>query len=446
MGKKYPKKFILISGLMVSLCCLVVFKYIDFIGESISSLGSLFTGNIKYKSFDLILPIGISFYSFKLVSYVLDVYAEKIEPERHLGYFALYVSFFPQLLAGPIDRAKNFLPELKKKIDVNFDRITDGLKLVAWGFFKKLVIADNLAPTVNRIYDNVQDHNGLVFIFATILFSLQIYCDFSGYSDIAIGLSRVLGFKSMENFRSPYLSKSITQFWSKWHISLSTWLRDYLFLPIAYRVMRGIRKPRVMKVKVETWGYITGMSITMFLGGLWHGAKWTLVLWGAVHGLYLVLSYATRKIRKKIVKKIGIIRFPKIHRIIKITLTFLMVSFAWIFFKADSIEDSMYIMTHMFTGADQLFYDVFNNIMLGFTLEPVRQFLKSLGIVPYEFSFVLIAVIILFLADKASEKKDIWVRLKAKPLPLRLITYYFLIMGILLFAKADGGQFIYFQF
>ncbi|MCP5101735.1 MAG: MBOAT family protein, partial [bacterium] len=275
---KRRRKFLLVLGLISGLGGLVVFKYSDFIGGSLFSLAGIFISDITYNPIKLLWPIGISFFTFKLVSYLIDVYNENAEAEKHPGYFALYVSFFPQLLMGPIDRAINLIPELKKKVDFDIDRIVSGLRLVVWGIFKKMVIADRLAVFVNEVFKNPEEQ-GINLIFGAYFYAFQIYCDFSGYSDIAIGLSRVLGFKTMQNFDFPYFSKSMTQFWNKWHISLSTWLRDYLFLPIAYAVMRPIKTPRLCKIKAETWGYVTGMFFTMFLGGLWHGPAWTFVIW-----------------------------------------------------------------------------------------------------------------------------------------------------------------------
>jgi D-alanyl-lipoteichoic acid acyltransferase DltB (MBOAT superfamily) len=356
------------------------------------------------------------------------------------------VSFFPQILAGPIDRAVNFLPELKKKVDLDFDRVADGFKLVAWGLFKKLVIADRLAPAVDRVYHNVTGHTGPALISATILFAVQIYCDFSGYSDIAVGLSKVLGFKSMDNFNAPYFSRDIKQFWNKWHISLSTWLRDYLFLPIAYSVLRRIKNPKPMNIKVETVGYVAGMSITMFLGGLWHGARWTFVLWGALHGLYLVCSYTTKKLRKKIVKKTGVKEFPSFYRFIRVFITFTMTTFAWIFFRAESVEDAFYVVTHLHEGTLNFLRQTAGKLIFELNLSPVAELTRSLGYRPYELSVICVAVLILVFIDKAGEDGSVRARLNEKPAFYRFVAWFFLLISILLFGAAGGGEFIYFRF
>lgn len=423
------KKLLLFTGVVSGLAFLILFKYADFIGESVFAIGSIFAHNINYAPFNFILPIGISFYSFKLISYIIDVYHERLKAERHIGYFALYVSFFPQLLAGPIDRAVNFIPQLKKKVRFDYDRVISGFRLTAWGFFKKLVIADQLAAIVNNVYDNVHDFSGVPLIVASIAYSFQIYCDFSGYTDIAIGISRIFGFNSMKNFNSPYSSVSIVKFWNNWHISLSTWLRDYLFLPIAYAVMGKIKSPRLAGIKAETWGYVGGMFITMFLGGLWHGASWTFVLWGTVHGIYLIFSYLTKKSRKRLVKKIKLNRSPRLHKFLKISITFCLVTFAWIFFRANSISDAFYIITHLHTG-----------------LTPGISLLTQLGIPLPILVKIIIAVGIMEAGQFVQRKTNINTWFSQKPVWIRWSCYYILLTIIIYWGRYDIKEFIYFQF
>ncbi|MCK4764555.1 MAG: MBOAT family protein [Candidatus Aminicenantes bacterium] len=443
---KRTRKLLLIAGLAAGLSALFVFKYLDFLGESLKAAAGLFSKNLKFDPFDFILPIGISFYSFKLVSYLLDVYNDKLKTEKHLGYFALYTSFFPQLLAGPIDRAVNFIPELKKKVDFDYERVTGGFRLVLWGFFKKLVIADQLAVIVNNVYDNVTEYSGVPLIAATVAFSFQVYCDFSGYSDIAVGLSRILGFKSMNNFNSPYSSKSITKFWNNWHISLSTWLRDYLFLPIAYASVRKIKKPLLLKMKPETWAYVIGMFVTMFLGGLWHGAKWTFVLWGAVHGLFLIFSYTTKKSRKKIVKKIKLKRLPRFHKFLKVSVTFSLVTFAWIFFRANSISDAFYIISHLHVGLWDFFSKTVISFFFNFDIVPLRNLITRLGVTFFTFNKVGIAILIMELAQLVQRREDITGWFRKKPLFLRWCCYMLLLSLIVYWGKFDIKEFIYFRF
>lgn len=413
------RKLFLILGLISGLGFLIVYKYTDFLGGSLYSLAGLFISNLKYHPLNLLLPIGISFYSFKLVSYLIDVYNEKIKPEKHVGYFALYTAFFPQLLMGPIDRAVNFIPELKKKINFDIERVLSGFRLIVWGLFKKMVIADRLAIFVNEIYRNPA-HQGINLLFAAYFYAFQIYCDFSGYSDIAIGIARILGFKSMQNFDFPYFSKSLTQFWSKWHISLSTWLRDYLFLPIAYAVMRPIKTPTFYKIKAETWGYVVGMFITMFLGGLWHGPSWTLVIWGALHGIYLGVGYTTKKVRKKFVKMIKLNKFPVLRYGISAFITFNLVSFAWIFFRAQTLQEAFIYIKYI-----QLVFHGKGSAYLFFNL------------------IMVIVFILLEVLYKNREKLPVLQRI---PAVVKTVGFAFFICLIIIFAVDTANEFIYLQF
>ncbi|MCX6582992.1 MAG: MBOAT family protein [Candidatus Aminicenantes bacterium] len=416
---KPRRKFFLIFGLISGLGFLVVYKYTDFIGGSLYSLAGLFSPGLKYNPLNLLWPIGISFYSFKLVSYLVDVYNENATPETHLGYFALYVSFFPQLLMGPIDRAVNFIPELKKKVNFDMERVLSGFRLIVWGIFKKMVIADRLAIFVNEMFRDPA-HQGLNLIFGAYFYAFQIYCDFSGYSDIAIGISRILGFKSMQNFDFPYFSKSMTQFWNKWHISLSTWLRDYLFLPIAYAVMRPIKTPRLYKIKAETWGYVVGMFVTMFLGGLWHGPAWTLVIWGALHGIYLAVGYTTKKARKKFVKKIKLNKFPILRYCISVFITFNLVSFAWIFFRAESLQEAFRYIKYI-----QL---VFHGKGAAYLL----------------FNLAMTAVFILL--EILYKNRDKLPALQRIPAVVKAVGFALFICLIIIFAVDTSNEFIYLQF
>ncbi|MCP4153301.1 MAG: MBOAT family protein [bacterium] len=413
------KKALTVYGLITSLAVLVVFKYADFVGGSIYSFARLFSPALQYSPFDLLLPIGISFYSFKLVSYVVDVYYEKSEPEKHFGYFALYVSLFPQLLAGPIDRAANFIPELKKKVNFDVDRIVSGFRLVVWGVFKKMVIADRLGIFVGEVFAE-PTAQGLNLLFGAYFFAFQIYCDFSGYSDIAIGLSRILGFKSMLNFNFPYFSKSLTQFWNNWHISLSTWLRDYIFLPIAYAVMRPIKTPKFHNIKTETWGYAVGMFITMFLGGLWHGASWTFVIWGMLHGIYLIVGYTTKKARKRWARKIKLNKFPRLKHFLSVFITFNLVSFAWIFFRAESFEKAYTYIKYI-------------------QLKPAAQ-----GTAHLLYNVIMIVVFILLeLLYKNRLKIKLFQRL---PQVVRVAGFALFICLIIIFSVDASNEFIYFKF
>ena len=416
---KRRRKLLLILGVIAGLAVLLVYKYIDFIGSSLFSLAGIFISNLEYNPFNLLWPIGVSFYSFKLVSYLVDVYNEKSKAEKHLGYFALYVSFFPQLLMGPIDRAVNFIPELKKKIYVDIDRVVSGFRLVVWGVFKKMVISDRLAIFVNEVFRD-PEQQGINLIFGAYFYAFRIYCDFSGYSDIAIGISRILGFKSMNNFDFPYFSKSMTQFWNRWHISLSTWLRDYLFLPIAYAVMRPIKTPKLYRIKAETWGYVIGMFLTMFLGGLWHGARWTFVIWGMLHGIYLIVGYITKKTRKKWVKKTRLNKFPRLRYVISVFITFNLVSFAWIFFRAESFDKALSYIKHLRFGS------------------------TGKGTVYLLFNLILVSIFILLEILYKNRKKLTFIR--QMPMVLKVVCFVFFICFTIIFAVDTSNEFIYLQF
>lgn len=312
-----------------------------------------------------IIPAGLSFFSFRLISYLTDVRNGVAEPESHFGHFALYVSFFPQLLAGPIERVSDFMPQLKKKISFDIDNVVAGTQLFAWGMFKKLVVSERLMPFVNRMFDDPEG-KGLGLLFGAWFYYFVIYCDFSGYTDMAVGAAKVMGIKSVENFNYPYLSRSITQFWNRWHISLSTWLRDYLFLPISYAVMKKIDSGKLLNIKVETWSYVTGMSITMLLGGLWHGARWTFIAWGALHGIFLAVSFMTRKRRKKLVKKTGLKKYTRVHHAWNIVFTFNMITLSWIFFHAKTMKQAVNYLANMdlFIPASGVSHIVFNSFII----------------------------------------------------------------------------------
>lgn len=413
------RKWYFIIGLLLALAGLIVFKYTNFFISTLSTLSGLFHGHLSLKPVRLIHPVGISFFTFKLVSYLIDVYRSDMKPEKHLGYFALYVSFFPQILMGPIDRAKQFINQLKKKVDFDPERVLSGLRLIAWGVFKKMVIADRLAIFVNEIFQN-PENQGINLIFAAYFYAFQIYCDFSGYTDMAIGISRILGYRSMKNFNFPYFSTSVSQFWNRWHISLSTWLRDYLFLPITYATMRRLDSTGVKKRHINAWGYTTGMLITMFLGGLWHGASWTFVLWGLLHGFYLIVSFSTKSIRKKWRSALRLHEFPGFHRFLGILITFNLVSFAWIIFRSPSFSNLMAYLKHIrFTVPDQgMAHVVFNSCLIG---------------------------LFVFLEFLYKNREKITV-IRKMPGILRIAAFAFFICLTIIFSTDATNEFIYFRF
>ena len=332
--KSKRKKFLILS-LFSNLGLLFTFKYFNFFSTSISETFNYFNIFMDSPTFKLLLPVGISFYTFQTLSYTIDVYRGQKKAEKHLGYFAVFVSFFPQLVAGPIERSTNLLPQFFEKHDFDYQRVTDGLKLMMWGFFKKVVIADRLAILVNQVYNNADEYEGFPLILATYFFAFQIYCDFSGYSDIAIGAAQVMGFDLMENFRRPYHAKSISEFWKRWHISLSTWFRDYVYIPLGGN-------------STVKWRWYFNLFITFLVSGLWHGADWTFVIWGAIHGFYLISAIWTNGIVNKVYNFIGLKKGSNGRKLIDVIWTFHLVLFAWIFFRANSFSDAIYILENFF--------------------------------------------------------------------------------------------------
>ena len=423
MGKiatKSKRKTILILSLFFNLGFLFVFKYYNFFNDSLRTVFqyyNLFYGN---PALNFLLPIGISFYTFKNLSYAIDVYRGDKSPEKHLGYYALYVAFFPQLLAGPIERAKRFLPQLFEKFDFDYWRVTNGLKLMLWGLFQKMVIADNLAPLVDSVYNDPTHHSGVGLVLATLFFAFQIYCDFAGYSDIAIGAAQVMGFTTMDNFNCPYFSKSIPEFWRRWHISLSTWFRDYLYIP-----MGGNR------VSIPRWYF--NLFIVLLICGSWHGANWTFVVWGGLHGLYLVISAFTRNIREKIHNAMSLDRSPRLHNYFKLMVTFSLACFAWIFFRANSISDALYIISHLFTGWG------------GFAIQAPKA-TPFFGPLRFHLVVGVVSVGILLLIHRLQGDKHFDQWLSEKRISLRWAVYYSMVLAILLFGHFGTKEFIYFQF
>ena len=418
---KLPKLFMVLA-LVICFGVLFFFKYFDFFSESVTALLRAFSLPVQDITLKLVLPVGISFYTFQTLSYVIDVYREKIPVEKHLGYYALYVSFFPQLVAGPIERSDNLIPQLRKERTFDYVEGSDGLKWIALGLFKKIVIADTLSVYVNNVYGNLATYQGLSFIVATVFFAFQVYCDFSGYSDIAIGSAKLLGVRLMTNFDSPYFSKSIREFWSRWHISLSTWFRDYVYIPLG-----GNRRklPRVL----------LNLMITFLLSGLWHGANWTFVVWGALHGFYIVVETLIRRFSKNrpaVTKKSkGAVA---IQSALQVLLTFALVCFAWVFFRADTLSDAFYGLSHMFVG-------------IGSPIKYVEYAASIMQLDRYDILIRLLPVAMLAVFDLFSLRGDVF-RSMSRWKPVFRWTIYLVMIWFILFfpGTGGGGEFIYFQF
>lgn len=404
-------------SLAANLGVLFFFKYANFFSASARSL--LQQANIFYEFplFDILLPVGISFYTFQTLSYTIDVYRGEKTPERNFIKFALYVTFFPQLVAGPIERSTRLLPQFDRVQKFDANRVVSGLRLMLWGFFKKLVIADRLALYVNEVYNNPADYTGLPVILATYFFAFQIYCDFSAYSDIAIGAARVLGFDLMKNFRQPYLAQSIGEFWKRWHISLSTWFRDYLYIPLGGN--------RVGKLR---WYY--NLMAVFVISGLWHGANWTFVVWGALHGSYFVLSLLTQKLRAHWVQVLRLNAHPRFHTVLKMAITFHLVLLAWIFFRANSLTEALLLLQQIFR--------------LELTAEHLMSANIALNLGDFAIAFASLGGLLLF--DLLDAQGRLGPRLLTLARPLRWAVYYSLILAVVLFGVYQHIEFIYFQF
>lgn len=414
--KLKTRKLLLYLSLLVNLGFLVYFKYFNFFIESFVDAFSLFGQKLEISTLKIILPVGISFYTFQTLSYTIDIYKRKFKPTQDIVAFFAYVAFFPQLVAGPIERASHLLPQFSKLYKFNYKLVKSGLQLMLWGFFKKVVIADRLALLVNEVYNNPGEHTGTSLIIATLFFTFQIYCDFSGYSDIAIGLSRTMGFDLMKNFDSPYFSKSITEFWRRWHISLSTWFRDYVYIPLG-----GSKKG-----KYRTY---LNLFLVFFISGLWHGAAITFVIWGTIHGIIIVIEKATAKSRSKVYKIVGLDKDIFSNRIIFGTITFCIVVFAWIFFRANTFADSRYIVSNLFNFSGTTDF-------------------SALGLSAFNFNFALASICVLVFLEYVNKAINLKQTFNSQNFFFRWSIYICSVLLILLYGVygSDSPEFLYFQF
>jgi len=352
---KKLKKLCLIVSLCACLGVLFFFKYFNFLSGTVTSIVRWFDPAAQDHLLDLILPVGISFYTFQTLSYVIDVYRGTIAAERHFGYYALFVSFFPQLVAGPIERPQNLIPQLKAEHRFNGDDFKTGLKIALAGFFKKVVIADQLATYVVAVYSTPEEATAPAIILATVMFTFQVYCDFSGYTDIAVGCARIMGIRLMQNFNLPYTSRSVHEFWQRWHISLTSWFQDYVFYPIAMnkKLSRFARNwgKKVGNRKIGTMlPQCVALFVTFFLSGLWHGAAWTFVLWGCIHGVYQIIERLTEKSREKFWDRLHVNRESRLFAFWQMFAVFWLGVFALIFFRANSVADLGILLKHLFTN------------------------------------------------------------------------------------------------
>lgn len=422
-GKRHRKLCVAVSFIL-NLSILFVFKYLDFGIESLNQVLSHLHIELNAPTFDLLLPVGISFYTFQALGYTVDVYRGEIYAEKNFFRYALFVSFFPQLVAGPIERSKNLLRQLDKPAHLTFDRFRDGFLLMLWGYFLKVVLADRIAVFVDTVYGDIETYTGVYLIVATLLFAIQIYCDFAGYSVIAMGAAKILGISLMENFNSPYLASSVAEFWRRWHISLSTWFRDYLYIPLG-----GNRKGKIRK-------YVN-LMITFGVSGLWHGANWTYVIWGLLNGTYQIIGDILTSAKKKTVGLLGIKEDSLSHKCLRVVTTFLLVDLAWVFFRASTVFEALRIIKRMLTARNHwVWFD---------------GSLYECGLNEKNFRLMVWGILLLFVVDICKYKgiklrevvarQDYWAQ---------CLCVIVAILGILLFgmwgAGYDAANFIYFQF
>lgn len=418
------KKATVAVSFVSNLSILFMFKYFGFAVDTVNALLSRFNLGIITPGFDLVLPVGISFYTFQALGYTMDVYRKDIPSEKNLFRYMLFVSFFPQLVAGPIERSKNLIHQLRERHHFDTRRVKSGLLLMLWGFFQKLVIADRAAIAVNTVYNNYANYGAVELIIATVLFAFQIYCDFSSYTDIAKGAAEVMGFSLMDNFRRPYFSRSIAEFWRNWHISLSGWFKDYLYIPLG-----GNRRGKIRK-------YINIM-IVFLASGLWHGANMTFVIWGFLHGMYQIIGDASKNVRQKLMKCLGIDENTHSHRFFQRLITFSLVCFGWIFFRANSISDAFNIIGRMFSDFNP--WILTDGGVLAFGLDGSQW-------------FVLLTACMILFAVSCFRSRGISIRtnILSENIYVRWIIYFVILFTVLVFGIYGPGynesQFIYFQF
>lgn len=407
--RKRTRRILLMTSILVNIGFLGFFKYFNFFTDSFTDAFSFFGYQFKSQSLNIILPVGISFYTFQTLSYSIDVFRRKMKPTRNIVAFFAFVSFFPQLVAGPIERATNLLPQFYTKRKFDYAQAVDGVRQILWGLFKKIVIADNAAAFANDIFANSADYNGSTLLLGAFFFAFQIYGDFSGYSDIAIGTARLFGFNLMRNFAFPYFSRDIAEFWRRWHISLSTWFRDYVYIPLGGS-------------KVKKWAVIRNIFIIFIVSGFWHGANWTFIVWGLLNALYFIPLMLTKQNRSNLNDVAEGKLLPNLREFIQINVTFLLTTLAWIFFRADSI-------THAFDYLGGIFS------MSLFSLPETRP----------KFLFILI---FLFLAVEWFQRnKQHALEFDTIRIPkMARWTIYYAVVFVIFYYGGEKQEFIYFQF
>lgn len=436
--KKSTKLGIMWLAIVASLFVLFFFKYLNFAQNTLIRILQSFAIELHPLTLKLLLPVGISFYTFQTLSYVIDVYKGEVEPERNFFKYAAFISFFPQLVAGPIERTRNLLPQIDCEHKFTYEKASYGIKLMAWGFFKKLVIADNLATLVDGVFDHLDEYQGFSFVLAILFFTIQIYCDFSGYSDIAIGTAKLFDIDLMTNFKSPYFSTSVQDFWRRWHISLSSWFRDYVYIPLG-----GSR--------VSKFRHYINLCVTFLCSGLWHGAAFTYVAWGGLHGLMQCVENllfgkrikAENKQERALKNRTGshmttndigetlLLRRGSLVWWIRVLVVFVLVSIAWCFFRAGSLTQAVWVLWHSLDGV----------------VHPISYIKNGFGAFDNQLLKQLIApVVLLGVYDYAALSNDPIKTVSVLKKPARYAIYYAFVLFVLLFASFSSQEFVYFQF
>lgn len=417
---KLKKNYLLIS-LIANIGVLAVFKYYNFINDNITGLASLFGMTNPIPALKMLLPIGLSFHTFQAMSYTLEISRGNYKAEKHFGIYALYVMFYPQLVAGPIERPQNILYQFHEKKTFVYDRVVDGLRLMLWGLFKKIVIADNLTTYTDGVYNNLHKQTSIAIVVAIFFFAFQIYCDFSAYTDIARGAARVMGYELIKNFNYPFRSRNVTDFWRRWHMSLTTWFNDYLFTPIIINNRKSIK-----------FGIILALMVTFSISGLWHGAAWTYVGFGVMHGFATSYEFLTKKWRNRLSKKIN----PFIYSHVSQLLTFMFVCFTWIFFRANTMKDAFYVI-----GRLPGFFTEISNWAVTRSKPIFDGSLSRLSLI-YCVGFIITLETLHYLDNHY----QIFHKMMKQPALVRWSVYYSLVLIIIFFASATAHRFIYFQF
>lgn len=423
-GKGGAVKAVVAVSFTLNLAILFFYKYFNFLTENLQQIFSIVNIQIKLPELDLLLPVGISFYIFQALGYTMDVYRGDVKVEKNFLRYAVFVSFFPQLVAGPIERSKNLLKQFSEEHKFHLETVKENLLLMAWGYFCKMVIADRIAVFVDAVYGDYVQYGGWYIVVATVLFAFQIYCDFAGYSTIAMGAAGVMGFKLMENFNAPYCAVSVPDFWRRWHISLTSWFRDYLYIPLG-----GNRKGRLRK-------YLNKI-IVFLVSGFWHGAQWSYVIWGGLNGIFIVLSEIFAPARKWLKEKTGWKENAASNKVLQAIVTFCLVDFTWIFFRAPGTKDALKMIQSIFTIKNiEIFFD---------------NSLYGLGLDRRNFIFMILSIIVLLVVDVCHSKGiRIRVWLKTQNVWFRWLVSIALIEAVLIFGiwgvGYDKAAFIYFQF